>query len=193
VLKLLFNVPFSIRTRSSEMACLFVRDILTQMLLVAFRSKSVFFYFRIFCVLVPLTKHVHAPLSQLKTCTLTNTTIQNTYTFHCHNTKHVPYMYYCRNTHIHVTMLQYKTCTRNTHNTKCVHVLLSQYTCTRNNVTTPKHVHFPPSQYKTCTRATVTIQNMYTYYCHNTNHVNVLLSQYKTCTRNNVTIQNMYT
>ena len=48
----------------------------------------------------------------------------------------------------------------------------------------------------------VTIQNMYTYCCHNTEHVQVLLSQYRTCnvvsqyrtcTHTAVTIQNMYT
>jgi hypothetical protein len=41
------------------------------------------------------------------------------------------------------------------------------------------HVSLP--QYKTCTPTTVTIQNMYTYHCHN-----------KTCTRTTVTIENMY-
>ena len=70
----------------------------------------------------------------------------------------------------------------------------------------------PLSQYKTCARTAVTIQNMYTYpchntkhvqvplsqnmytyRCHNTKHVHVPLSQYKTCTRTAVTIQNMYT
>jgi hypothetical protein len=50
----------------------------------------------------------------------------------------------------------------------------------------------PLSQYNTCTRTTVTIQNMYTYHCHNTKHVHIPLPQYKTCTRTTVTIQNMY-
>jgi hypothetical protein len=40
-----------------------------------------------------------------------------------------------------------------------------------------KHVHVPLSQYKTCTRTTVTIQNMYTYHCHNTKHVHVRLGR----------------
>ena len=34
---------------------------------------------------------------------------------------------------------------------------------------------------------TVTIQNMYTYHCHNTKHVHVPVSQYKTCTHTTVT------
>ena len=38
-----------------------------------------------------------------------------------------------------------------------------------------KHVHVPLSQYKTCTLTTVTIQNMYTYHCHNTKHVGLPL------------------
>ena len=62
-----------------------------------------------------------------KTCTLTTVTIQNMYTYHCHITKHV------------------------IHNTK--------------------HVHVPVSQYKTCTRTTVTIQNIYTYHYNNIKHV----------------------
>ena len=45
-----------------------------------------------------------------------------------------------------------------------------------------KHVHVPLSQHKTCTRTTVTTQNMCTYNCHNTKHVHVPLLQYKTCT-----------
>ena len=40
---------------------------------------------------------------------------------------------------------------------------------------------------------TVTIQNMYTYNCHNTKHIHVALSQHKTCTRSTITTQNMYT
>jgi hypothetical protein len=92
------------------------------------------------------------PLSQYKTCTRTTITIQNIYTYHCHNTKHV-----------HVPLSQYKACTLITvviqnmytyycHNTKHVHIPLSQY----------KNILVPLSQYKTCTRTTVTIQNMYT-------------------------------
>jgi len=54
-------------------------------------------------------------------------------------------------------------------------------TCTRTAVNT-KHVHVPLS-----------IQNMYTYHCHNTKHVHVPLSQHKTCIRTTVTTQNMYT
>jgi hypothetical protein len=38
----------------------------------------------------------------------------------------------------------------------------------------------PLSQYRTCTHTAVTLQNMYTYRCHNTEHVHVLLSRYKT-------------
>ena len=45
-----------------------------------------------------------------------------------------------------------------------------------------KHVHIPLSQHKTCKHTTVTIQNMYTYHCHSTKHVHVPLSQHKTCT-----------
>jgi hypothetical protein len=52
-----------------------------------------------------------------------------------------------------------------------------------------KHVHVPLSEYKTRTRTTVTIQNTYTYHCHNTKHVR--LSQYKTRTHTTVTIQNI--
>ena len=56
------------------------------------------------------------------------------------------YTYRCHNTkHVHVTMSQYKTCT------------------------------VPLSQYKTCTRTAVTIQNMYTYHSHNTKYVHVPL------------------
>jgi len=69
------------------------------------------------------------------------------------------------------------------HNTKFVHLPLSQY----------KHVHIPLSQYKICTRTTVTTQNAYTYHCQNTKHLHVLHSQYKIFTRTTVTIQNMYT
>jgi len=54
-----------------------------------------------------------------------------------------------------------------------------------------KHVHVSLSQYKTCTRITVTIQNMFKYHCHNTKHVYVSLPQYKTRTRITATIQNM--
>ena len=79
------------------------------------------------------------------------------------------------------------------HNTKHVHVPLSQHkTCTRTTVTT-----------QTCKHTSVTTQNMYTYLCHNTKHVhvplsqhkhvNIPLSQHKTCTRTTVTTQNMYT
>ena len=56
-----------------------------------------------------------------------------------------------------------------------------------------KHIHVPLSQYKTYTRTTVTIQNIYTYHCHNTTHIHVQLSQYKIYTRTSVTIQNMHT
>ena len=56
-----------------------------------------------------------------------------------------------------------------------------------------KHVHVPLSQYKTCPRTTVTIQNTSTYHWHNTKHVHVPLAQYKTCPRTTGTIQNMYT
>jgi hypothetical protein len=45
----------------------------------------------------------------------TTVTIQNMYTYHCHNTKHV-----------YVPLSQYKTCIRTTHNTQHVHVPLSQ-------------------------------------------------------------------
>ena len=55
-----------------------------------------------------------------------------------------------------------------------------------------KHVHVPLSQYKTCTCTTVTTQNMYTYHCHNSKHVHVPLSRSKTRTRTTVTTQNMY-
>ena len=112
-------------------------------------------------------------------------TTQNTYTYHCHNTKHV-----------HVPLSQYKTCTRTAvtiqnmytyrcHNTKHVHVpvtMQNMYTYRCHNT---KHVHVPLSQYKTrtrtavkyktCTRTTVTIQNMYTYHCQNTKHVHIPL------------------
>ena len=47
------------------------------------------------------------------------------------------------------------------------------YTCHCHNT---KHVHIALSQYKTRTHTTVTIQNMYTYHCHNTKHVHIPLS-----------------
>ena len=79
--------------------------------------------------------------------------------------------------------IQRKTCTRVTVTTQ------NMYTCHCHNT---KNVHVPLSQRKTCTRTTVTIQNMYTCRCHNTKHVHLPLSQYKTCTRAAVTIQNMH-
>ena len=48
-------------------------------------------------------------------------------------------------------------------------------------------------KFQNCTPTAVTIQNMYTYRCHNTKHVHLPLSQYKTCTPTAVTIQHMYT
>ena len=123
-------------------------------------------------------------------------TIQNMYTYHCHNTKHVHVPLSQHKTCIRI-LSQYKTCTRTTvttqnmytypvtiqnmytyhcNNTKHVHVPLSQYNTKHVHVPlsqyNTKHVHVPLSQFKTCTRTTATIQNMYTY---------------------PVTIQNMYT
>ena len=54
-------------------------------------------------------------------------------------------------------------------------------------------MHVPLLQYKTSTHGTVTIQNMYTFHCHNTKHMHIPLLQYKTSTDGTVTIQNMYT
>jgi hypothetical protein len=75
------------------------------------------------------------------------------------------------------------------HNTKHVHLPLSQY----------KRLQVPLSQYKTytlttvtiqkITSTTVTIQNMYTYHCHNTKHVHLPLSQYKAYTPTTITCQ----
>ena len=60
------------------------------------------------------------PLSQYKTCARTAVTIQNMYTYPCHNTKHVQvplsqnmYTYRCHNTkHVHVSLSQYKIITK---------------------------------------------------------------------------------
>ena len=83
------------------------------------------------------------PLSQCRTCTRTIVTIQNMYTYHCHNTEHV-----------HVPLSQCRTCTRTTV------TIQNMYTYNCHN---KEHVHVPLSQYRTCTRTTVTIQNH--YYC----------------------------
>ena len=84
------------------------------------------------------------------------------------------YTYHCHNTkHVHVPLSQYKTCRRTTVTIQNMYM----YHCHNT-----KHVHVPLSQYKTCTRTTVTTQNMYTYHCHNTKHVHIPLSQYKICT-----------
>jgi len=76
-----------------------------------------------------------------------------------------------------------------------------------------KHVHLQLSQYKTCTPTIITIQNMYTYNYHSTymytynyhstymytynyhhtKHVLLQLSQYKTCRRTTLAIEKMYT
>ena len=93
----------------------------------------------------------------------TTVTVQNMYTYRCHNTKHV-----------HVPLSQHKTFTRT------VVTIQNMYTYRCHNT---KHVHIPLSQYKTCTRTAVTVQNMYTYRCHSTKHVHVPPSQYKTCDR----------
>jgi hypothetical protein len=77
--------------------------------------------------------------------------------FHCHNTKHV-----------HVSLSQYKTCTRITVTIQNMYA----YHCHNR-----KNVHVPLSQYKTRTRTTATTRNMYAYHCHNTKHVHVPLSQ----------------
>ena len=95
------------------------------------------------------------------------------------------YTYRCHNTkHVHLRLSQYKTCT---HTAATIQNMYT-YSCLNT-----KHVHLPRSQYKTSTPTAVTIQNMYTYNCHNTKHVHIQLSQYKTSTPTAVTIQNMYT
>ena len=131
------------------------------------------------------TKQVHVPISQYKTCTCTNITIQNMYMYQYHNTKRTSTSITIQN----VYMYQYhnikRTCTNITiqnmymyqyHNTKHVHVPISQYktrTCTSITI---QNVHVPISQYKTRTCTIITIQNV---------HVTlgtVPVSQYKTCT-----------
>ena len=108
------------------------------------------------------------PLSQIKTCTLTTITIQACTRI----TVTIQYMY-----------------TYHCHNTKRVHVPVSQHkirirnpVTMRNMYTYPYHntkcVHIPLSKCKTIIRSHV-----------NTKHVHVPYSQYKTCTRTTVTIQ----
>jgi hypothetical protein len=127
-------------------------------------SNQYYSTFQTFFSLTTITIHnMYTYHSQYKTCTCTNVTIQNIYTHH--------------------SQIQ-NMCTYHCHNTKHVHVPLSQY-----KTHTPSSVIIK----KTCTRITVTIQNVYTYNCHITKHVHVPLLKYKTCTRATVTIQNMYT
>jgi hypothetical protein len=94
------------------------------------------------------------------------------------------YTYRCHNTkHVHLPLSQYKTCT------PTAVTIQNLYTCCHNT----KLVHLLLSQYKTCTPTAVTIQKLYTYCCHNIKLVHLLLSQYETCTPTAVTIQNLYT
>ena len=89
-------------------------------------------------------------------------TIQNMYTYHCHNTKQV-----------HVSLSQCKTGT---------HIAVTIQNMYTYQCHSTKHIHVPLSEHKTYTRTPLTIQNIYTYQCHNTKHIHVPLSQYKTFT-----------
>jgi hypothetical protein len=60
-----------------------------------------------------------------------------------------------------------KLITKNTYHT-AFETFLPTYRCHNT-----KHVHILLSQYKTCTPTAVAIQNIYTYRCHNTKHVHV--------------------
>jgi hypothetical protein len=102
----------------------------------------------------PQTIFSRVPLSQYRTTTRTTVTVQNKYTYHCHNSKHV-----------HTPLSQYRT----THTTLTIQ---NNYKYHCHNT---KYAHLPLSQYKTCTLNTVTKQNMYTYHCHNKRHVHMCL------------------
>ena len=69
---------------------------------------------------------------------------------------------------VHVPISQYKTYKYQYHNTKCVHVPVSQYKTYMYQYHNTKHVHVPISQYKACTCTNITIQNTYMYHYHNT-------------------------
>jgi hypothetical protein len=127
--------------------------------------------------------------SFIKKCGLAQNPLLHYHKFKTHtNTKHIKvsttgtiqsmYTYHCHNTkHVHVPLSEYKARTPTALTTQ------NMYTYRCHNT---KHVHVPLSQYKTCTRTAVTIQNMYTYRCRNTKHVHVPLSQYETCTRTTI-------
>jgi hypothetical protein len=89
-------------------------------------------------------------LSKYKTCARTTLSIQNMYMSSTTVTIQNVHRYHSHNTkHVHVPLSQYKTCI-------CT-VPLSQYkTCTRTTVTK-----------QTCTRTIITKQSIYTYHCHN--------------------------